>query len=85
MHFHFGDQLVVGGLHEEHFLSLERGKSEVAAISKVLTVDARSGQVSGGQRQQQRRLYSNTYEWRNSRIRGGESRTTMLFYGGVVP
>lgn len=40
VHFHFGDRLMVGGLDEDHALSLAKGRSEVAAISKVLTFDA---------------------------------------------
>lgn len=36
----------MGGLDEDHALRLERGKSEVASISKVLTIDTPSGKVS---------------------------------------
>eukprot|EP00752_Nemacystus_decipiens_P017232 g15436.t1 len=42
LHFHFADRLMVGGLHDEHPLVLSRGRSEVAAISKVLTFDVPS-------------------------------------------
>lgn len=48
VHFHFDDRLVVGGLHEDHALSLARGRSEVAAISKVLTFDAAAPGADGG-------------------------------------
>lgn len=46
MHFHFTGRLVVGGLHEGHAVQLERGKSELAAISKVLEFKTTAGRVS---------------------------------------
>lgn len=47
IHFHFGDRLEVGGLHEEKSLALGKGRSEIATISKILTIDAPAGRVRG--------------------------------------